>query len=292
VPRFAKRTADRICAVLVFVFAVWLTGCRKVEVPQRAIELPVGTALHDRTFHSEALGRDETYRVIAPSSVRPGERLHVVYLLHGNGQSFREWSERPSIAQLTTQGYVLVMPEGHSSYFMNSASDEKDRYEDFITHDLVADAEGGLPVKPDRADRSIIGVSMGGFAAVVLSLKHPGLYGFAGALSPPVDMPRRAFTLRRLSQSLGIRSIFGPSGSAARAANDPFILAKNANPSKTAYLFLSVGEPEPLLDPVSHFDGLLRARGIPHEFHTQPGGHDWQQWNRQLPALMSPLETR
>jgi S-formylglutathione hydrolase FrmB len=33
------------------------------------------------------------------------------------------------------------------------------------------------------------------------------------------------------------------------------------------------------------FDQLLTARGIPHEFHLYPGGHDWEYFAEHLPAL-------
>ena len=48
-------------------------------------QLPAGVAMRDRTFHSHALGRDVTYRVIAPAAAIAGGRVRVVYILHGMG---------------------------------------------------------------------------------------------------------------------------------------------------------------------------------------------------------------
>jgi S-formylglutathione hydrolase FrmB len=230
---------------------VWVSGCsrehkREVVAP---VTVPAGAVLTDRTFWSEALGRSVTYRVVAPAAYRPGMRTRVVYLLHGNGQTHQEWTRWSHVAELATQGYVLVMPEGGSGYFMNSAGHPQDRYEDFVTRDLVADAERGLPSPVTRAQRAIVGDSMGGFAALVLGMKHPELYGFVGALSPPVDAAERRFTLRRLEQSLGFRTIFGPDGSATRKADDPFVLARAVDPAAMPYIFLSAGRGEPLLGP-------------------------------------------
>jgi putative tributyrin esterase len=227
--------------------------------------------------------------VIEPASFKPGERVFVGYLLHGNGSGFREWSTSSPIAQLAAHNYVLVMPEGHSSYFMNSATKAGDRYEDFLTRDLIADVEPGLPQPIGRSSRFIIGNSMGGFAAIVLALRHPDLYRFVGALSPPIDLPRRLFTLRRISQSLAIRSIFGPEGSATRESEDPFVLARTARPDATSFLFLSVGDQESLRDPVERFNSVLTAKNIPHVFLLGHGGHNWQQWNSDLPALVRSL---
>ena len=181
------------------------------------------------------------------------------------------------------------MPEGHSSYWVNSATNSAfrhpDRYEDFFTQDLIADAERTLPA---ARDRSIVGVSMGGFGALVLALRHPGLYVVAGALSPPVDVPRRAFSWRRPLQSLALRRIFGPPGSPQRAAHDPFRLAANSTPPPP-FLYLGEGN-EPLAEPITRFDQVLTRAHLPHQFVTQPGGHEWKQWNLHLPALFDAID--
>ncbi|SNS82123.1 S-formylglutathione hydrolase FrmB [Granulicella rosea] len=271
------------------VFLCLLIGCDAKPAIEKPVQLPAGVVFQDKIFHSGALQRDVTYRVIRPASIPAASQAHVLYLLHGNGSGFREWSQYSAISQLATQGYVLVMPEGHSTYFMNSASKPQDQYEDYLTRDLIRDAEKDLPAPPDRAHRAIAGVSMGGFAAVVIGLEHPDLYGFAGALSPPIDAAGRRFTFRRLSQSLGFRSIFGPSGSDERRAKDPFVLAHTVDPRQAPYIFLPVGEQESLAAPVRAYDAQLTRQHLPHEFQTLPGGHDWAQWNRQLPAFESAL---
>ncbi len=278
----------------VLVVAALAGGCGR-EPKQQAVApltVPAGVVLTDRTFRSEAMGRSVTYRVIAPVAFRPGQRVRVLYLLHGNGQTYMEWSRWSHVAELAANGYVLVMPEGGSAYFMNSAGQPQDRYEDFVTRDLIADAERGLPSPVARAGRAIVGDSMGGFAALVLGMKHPELYGFVGALSPPVDAAERKFTLRRWGQSLGFRTIFGPDGSATRAADDPFVLARKADPAAMPYIFLSVGRQEPLLEPVVRFESALTRRKVAHEFHVLPGGHNWAQWNAQMPGLISALSER
>jgi S-formylglutathione hydrolase FrmB len=262
-----------------------LSGCQK-ETP---VVLPVPAGMVDRTFHSAALGRDVTYRVRYPASTLAGKPIHVVYLLHGNGESYRRWSEASTITQLAPADWVLVMPEGQSGYWVNSATAARDRYEDFLTHELIADAERDLTTRGE-IDRSIVGNSMGGYGAVLMALKHPRLYRFAGALSPAVDYPERGFTLRRWGQSLGIRSALGPMASAARKANDPFVLAETADPARMPYVWLSCGDSEPLLAPVRRFDAVLTQRGIAHEFHVEHGGHNWGQWNEAMPGLVRAMK--
>ncbi len=218
-------------------------------------------------------------------TLAPGRRLHVVYLLHGNGGEYRDWQENAPLAAYAGRGYLFVMPEGHGGYWLNSASVKQDRYEDFVTSDLIADAERGLPA--DR-DRSIAGVSMGGFGALVLALRHPGLYRFAGALSPPVDVPERAFTWRRLAQSVAIRRIFGPYGSAERCERDPFWLVRHTEPTAAPQIYLGAGV-EPLRGPVERFSDSLQQRGFRSELHVEPGGHEWRQWNRHLERMLGEI---
>lgn len=86
-----------------------------------------------------------------------------------------------------------------------------------------------------------------------------------------------------------MRTIFGPIGSKERAARDPFELVRNADPQKTPYIFLSVGEQEPLLEPNRRFEARLRQYGFAHEFHTRPGWHEWNQWNAQMPDCFESL---
>jgi S-formylglutathione hydrolase FrmB len=264
-------------------------SCRKMTQPPDHPRLTQDVTLTDVAFRSAALNRDMQYRVIMPSRMAPGQKLAVIYLLHGGGGGFRDWSNYSDVARYAESGLLLVMPEGGSSYYTNSAEQRQERYEDYIVHDLIADVENRFSVAPGRSNRAIIGVSMGGFGAVKLALHHPELFVFAGGLSSAIDVPRRVFTIRRLQQSRHYDSVFGPSGSQTRHDNDPFLLVANANPEAAPYFFLSCGEQEGLLPANREFAGLLARRRFRFELHTVAGGHNWNQWNAWLPSLFRSL---
>jgi S-formylglutathione hydrolase FrmB len=273
----------RISAATLLVLA----GCGKPVTDHP--RLSGGTAMYDVRFRSAALGREMTYRAILPKTVAQGARLPVVYLLHGGGGGFRDWSNYSDVARFSERELILVMPEGGYSYYTNAVERPGDRYEDYIAQDLIRDAEARFPVAAGRANRAIVGVSMGGFGAVKLALRHPELFSFAGGLSPAVDVPSRPFSWKRISQSREFGAIFGPWGGPGRRENDPFALARTADPGRTPYLFLTCGEQEGLLGPNRMFAALLRRRGFRYEFHTAPGGHDWAQWNGQLAGVFRSL---
>ena len=240
-------------------------------------------------FQSAALGRSMPYRVILPSAIPPEKKLPVIYLLHGGGGNYRDWSNYSDVAQFAKEGLVLVMPEGESSYYVNAAERPKNRFEDYIVEDLIADVERKFPVGQGRADRAIVGVSMGGFGAVTLALKHPDRFAFVGGLSPAIDVPSRPFSIKRISQYRGHAQIFGPWGSPTRRANDPYVLIEKSEPAKVPYLYLTCGQQEGLLPANRRFATLLQKYRFNYEFHEGAVGHDWNQWNRRLPELLQAL---
>ena len=181
------------------------------------------------------------------------------------------------------------MPEGESSYYTNAVDPSGDRYEDYIVHDLIGDVESKFPAASGRANRAIVGVSMGGFGAVKLGLRHPDLFVFVGGISSAIDVPRRAFAVKRFHQSRHYESIFGVVGSQTRRDNDPLILVRSANPETAPYFFLTCGEQEGLLPPNREFAALLERGHFHFEFHTVHGGHDWNQWNSWLPSMFRSL---
>jgi putative tributyrin esterase len=282
----------RLCCIRVLLSVVLslTVGCRRNDnaTPADHPRLTAKVTLRDISFRSAALGREMQYRVISP--LQPaGQKLPVVYLLHGGGGGFRDWSNYSDVASFGAGGLLLVMPEGESSYYTDAVDPPQDRFEDYITHDLIFDVERRFPVAAGRANRTIIGISMGGFGAVKIGLRHPDLYFFVGGLSSAIDVPRRAFSIKRLQQSRHYNSIFGQSESQTRRDNDPFVLARSANPEAAPYFFLTCGEQEGLLPANREFATLLAQRHFKFEFHTVRGGHDWNQWNAWLPIVFQSM---
>ena len=281
----------RRAKVLLIVVLLASAGCRRKDTTQQPDHprLTPSVTFRDVTFRSAALNRDMQYRVVLPRGEAPGERLPVVYALHGGGGGFKEWTNDSDVAHFAESGLILVMPEGNSSYYTNAVNPPQDRYEDYIIGDLILDVESKFPVATGRSKRAIIGISMGGFGAVKLALRHPDLFAFVGGMSSAIDVPRRAFSVKRLQQSRHYSSIFGSAGSQTRRDNDPFVLARTADPNDAPYFFLTCGEQEGLLPANREFAAVLAQRHFLNEFHTVPGSHDWNQWNAWLPTLFRSL---
>jgi putative tributyrin esterase len=231
--------------------------------------------------------------VFLPANLTPGNKLPVVYLLHGGNGTFRDFSNYSNVNKFALAGpggMILVMPEGEFSYWFNAVKKPQDRFQDYVTNDLVADVESRFPAARDRNHRAIIGISMGGWAAIKLGLDHSDLYGFAAGISPAIEATHRGFHPLAIGQWLRLKQIFGPVGGPVRVANDPFELVKTADPTKTPFLYITSGESEPLLVPIRKFVELLEPHHFAYAFAIKPGGHDWGDWNSQLPGCFDALD--
>ena len=282
----------RVSASILCTIALGLAACHKEagEAPKDSPQLTPKVTLRDVTFYSRALQRDMPYRVVMPADSAAGEKLKTVYLLHGGGGDFRDWTNDSDVAKYAEHGLILVMPAGHSSYYANAAERSQDRYEDYIVKDLIEDVESKFPAMSRREGRAIVGVSMGGFGAINLALRHPELYAFAGGISAAVDVPSRPLSIKRLEQWRRFRAIFGPWEGPVQKSNDPFQLVRSADAQNAPYFFLTCGEQEGLLGPNRQFASLLEARHFQYELHTTPGDHNWKQWDKWLPELFRSLE--
>lgn len=291
-----RRAALLLCLCIVLSGALFMSGC---ESQQESPYIAPGVRMQDVRFYSAALEREMPYRVFLPGQIAAGHKLPVVYLLHGRGPDYHDWSVHSDVSKyalagqnqegLNHDGLILVMPEGGSSFYLNAALRPRERYEDYLVHDLAADVEQRFPARSDRAGKAIVGISMGGFGAVTQALRHPESYAFAAGLSAAVDVPERRFHMTRPGQWWLFRKIFGPMGSAARSERDPFVLLKRADPAKAPYFYLTVGKDEPLYEPDQRFAAQVKAHGFASEFHAKPGGHDWNEWQSHLPECFTQL---
>jgi enterochelin esterase-like enzyme len=67
---------------------------------------------------------------------------------------------------------------------------------------------------------------------------------------------------------------------------------RSADPKTVPYIFITAGDQEALLDPIRRFAAQLHARSFAYEYHSKPGGHDWNEWNAQIPGCFEKLLTK
>ena len=142
---------------------------------------PLQAEVRHSSFRSPALGRDVDYVVDLPSSYDgSAKRYPVVYALHGLFEGAGFWERRGLAREMASlrgtkglEDLVVVAVDGGNSFFMNGPLG---RYEDLVTNDLIAHVEATYRVIPGRRGRALLGVSMGGYAALRIAFSRPELF--------------------------------------------------------------------------------------------------------------------
>lgn len=149
-------------------------------------------------------------------------------------------------------------------------SDGTTRAETHLIDELLPWAETFLPVT--GAPRHIAGLSMGGYGALLLALRRPGLFDSASSTSGFFD-PARLFEF----VPDAARRMWGdPAG---LAAHDVRQLALSPGGLRMAF---DCGADDPLLGANREMHARLDEAGVKHGYVEHPGGHDWDYWSARL----------
>jgi len=228
---------------------------------------------------SKSLDRTMPISVIVPSSYDFEMPIPILYLLHGHSGHHDYFLNNTMIEQYVEESSVLcIMPEVGNSFYINSFSEPKDRFEDYMMIDLPEYIEEKYNIDTDR--QSIAGFSMGGYGAIVLALRNPDRFIFtasiAGAIMIPKDIevlensPKYEFAIPSMDRA------FGELPNNYRDEHDPFQIYKNHSPQDLPYIFIFSGLQDYFPEIVSAQRGLadsLNAHGAIYEYHEMQGGH-------------------
>ncbi|HEY4011050.1 MAG TPA: alpha/beta hydrolase family protein [Acidobacteriaceae bacterium] len=252
-----------------------------------------GDAVEQRSFFSAALQRQMRYEIVLPIGYASGEqRYPVLYLLHGWQGDETNWVKLTHLVELASRyALIIVTPQALNSWYVNSATNPNDRYADYVADDLIAEIDGHYRTIASSHQRAIAGLSMGGYGALLLTLRHPDLFSFtasiSGAFAGPSGIEQ---VLPQLKPSTD--EAFGPPGSPTRTENNLDTLIAAADPAKTPYLLLDCGTADPLLSSNRHVIEEIWSRGVAYEYHELPGAHTWSFWDNSIPNLLDVLSRK
>ncbi|QPK84368.1 esterase family protein [Corynebacterium qintianiae] len=241
-----------------------------------------------------------------------------LYLLDGlrATEYTNAWLHDVNAAQTYVDSNItLVMPVGgQSSFYADwTAPATYDfnnpvvyKWETFLTGELPGYLQQHFGVAPNN--NSILGLSMGGTAAMNLAAKHTDQFrqvlSFSGYLATTIPGGQTAFRLAQLDAGgYNTNAMYGSVISPARFENDPFL---NMGNLRNTDVYISAGSARPgpadagylpqhvaagvALEAYSNFTTRLwslkaRATGINFtEAFTPTGIHNWQQFGSQLEA--------
>jgi len=171
----------------------------------------------------------------------------------------------------------VVAVDGDNSFFVNGP---RGAYEDLVTHDLVEHVEGTYRAVRGRDGRGLLGISMGGYAALRIALERPEVYRAVAAHSAMVleTIPSPAAGAGSGHLMAFHRAFGDPIDAGLWTAADPLAWAARADPRKTPALYFDCGSEDRygLFKGNEELHRRLAARGIAHEFALYPGSHGYE----------------
>jgi S-formylglutathione hydrolase FrmB len=298
--------------------------------PAAPVAVPEGPGrVLDASFESKALGVAKDYKIYLPAGydTLTSRRYPVIYMLHGLGGDETNWvrgGKLDAVADAMRLQAIVVMPDGDDAFYANAVTspelqaclaagtppfsdDEKPEdfcvarrsYEDYMTRDLIAHVDGTYRTLAERRARGIGGLSMGGFGALQLAMRHKDLFAATASHSGvhslfyagphpyeagKVTLHEDLATWGRGLGAIGelIRGIFGPELANWRA-HDPTTLAAQLKDGELAiYLDCGTEDMFRFQDSGQHLHDVLTARGVAHEWYLGPGKHDFSFWGDRI----------
>jgi S-formylglutathione hydrolase FrmB len=272
-----------LCAGAALCFTYLLIGCSKVSAAAGP------SIVQCDSVPSKILDHPVDYCVDLPANyATSGKRYPVLYFLHGLFGNDHRWIDRGGkeiFDRLTADGtigqFIVVLPNGGETFYINS-EDGKDRYEDFFVQELVPFVDHHYRTIATREARGISGLSMGGYGALHLAMRHPDLFGSVAATSavliPALPNPiptegRWQFYLRILSHAFG-----SPLNQAYWEANSPLTLAKDPSKFQGLKIYFDVGDQDRygFEKGAAMLDQILDKENYPHTYALRSGGHGWE----------------
>jgi enterochelin esterase-like enzyme len=204
------------------------------------------------TYHSDVAGEDRSALVWTPPGYNTRDEPYpVLYLQHGGGQGYRDWTEVGRAEQildnLSLSGeladMVVVMGDGNVPDFTSELLDN-----------LIPAVRDAYHVSNAKKDRALAGLSMGGGQAFELLRTDPGEFAYVGTFG--------AGRFGDLS-NLPVEEI-----------NDLTALFRLYVGNKTDVAYNDV------FDSMQQFDAL----GLDYQFDgvNPDAGHNWNAWQENL----------
>jgi enterochelin esterase-like enzyme len=278
-----KRISKRTSFVLLFIS---FSYCSFTQATGKVIEQQV--------MKSSILAKNVRYTIYLPPDYSTSERSYpVVYLLHGFTDDNTGWLQfgeinryaDKAIADGTIPPMIIAMPNGDSSWYINSY-DGKERYEDFFIKEFMPTIEKTYRIKAEKKFRGIAGLSMGGYGSLIYSMKHPDLFVAAAPLSAGVFADDELTAMPDEHYNLVLGPLFGKGLKGKDRLNKTWyensilkiVETKPADELKEVRYWIDCGDDDFLTKGNCLLHIALTEKKVPHEFRVRDGAHNWTYW--------------
>lgn len=323
-----QRTCTRLPTVflclLLFLPAAVLHAQAADAPASQAAALPDG--LRTVSFFSPAVSRQMKFDIVLPPDYEETDvRYPVLYLLHGYMQNYTVWGRNLGAAFYARHfsDLIVVMPDAGNSWYINYADNEdnqRNNWEDHIVNDVIGHVDSNFRTIARREGRAIAGLSMGGYGAVMLGLRHPETFISVASTSGALAHARNRATQIEAGQPAPVARNTQDSPELARAdayiaqiidipgfssqdernpegidfetveqaqAYDPFHIIYQVPKSQLPHIYLDSGVDDGLINAAREFMQILILNDVPFDYMQSRGRHNSEYWRRSIGHLMS-----
>ena len=239
----------------------------------------------DLTVRSELMNTEVKYSIYLPESYDGTKKYPVLYMLHGYGGNNNDWLQDNTgsiwagggtmpayareYAEKTGKELIIVAPDGGNNFYCDGFNGGP-KYMSFFFEEFIPYIESTYAIKAEKKSRAIGGLSMGGYGSLYYGSLHPEMFCYVYACSAAVNVGGSPDPAVLIAQSVSAGKI-------------------NELPGFT----LEIGTEDTTV-PVSSNDtfvNMLAGYGIPYEYITRPGSHDWPFWNACSPKIIHKVMT-
>ena len=303
------------------------TGLAQIAAGPVLEAAPIPPGLETVEFHSPAVDRRMKFDIVLPEAYyHSDERYPVLYLLHGVMQNYTIWGRNLGAAfyARNLNDMILVLPDGGNSWFINyasSAEGQTNNWEDHIIEDVIAYVDANFRTLARREGRAISGLSMGGFAAFSLGLRHPEMFISIGSTSGALAYARTSATAIRagidrkpaprdpqrqaridaaddlISAIIDIPGFSRqdertPKGDVFETpeqaeAYDPFTIIYDVPRSQMPHIYMDSGTDDGLISLARELAQILMTNDVPFDYMQTRGGHNSEYWRRSIGHMMT-----
>lgn len=222
------------------------------------------------TYTSKTVGNKRNALIYTPPEFDKSKTYPVLYLLHGIGGDELAWTKNGNAgiildnlyAQDKIEPMIVVMPNGRAmkndsaegNIFSREKVEAFSTFEKDLINDLIPFVEKNYPVKKDRENRAIAGLSMGGGQSLNFGLGNLDKFAWVGGFSSAPNTKKPT-----------------------ELAPEPSRLK-----SKLNLLWLSCGDKDNLISISKNVHNYLKQSDVPHIFYPDHGYHDFNVWKNSL----------
>ncbi|HMJ47661.1 MAG TPA: alpha/beta hydrolase family protein [Ferruginibacter sp.] len=237
-----------------------------------------GQTVDTITIYSVAMKTASKCIVIKPAGYKKKNNFYpAIYLLHGYDGRYDNWITKMLSLKYYASFFntLIICPDGgFSSWYINSPLDNS-QYETYML-EVVKYIDMNYKTIKDRNHRAITGLSMGGYGAFMLAIKHSEIFGAAGSMSGAMD-------LKEIATKYDLMKRLGDTIHYAEQWKKYSVLNITDTFKSRLKLLFDCGTRDGFINGNRALHIKLMKRSVAHDYIERDGGHSWNYWINALP---------